>query len=297
MGAVRDAKSPYAVLYKHAFSIVRDPLVYLFPAYAAIPSRWIPYRNRARIANEKLRRVLYGIIQERKNAILSNTEATLDKHKDLLTLMIEAALNEDTLPPHRSEDRFLTNGELVANLAVFFVAGDAQYDILPTHEHLRQMPFVNNCIKETMRINPPTSGNLARIASCDTRIGQFFIPKGTRVTMELYCAHHLEKYWPDPYEFNPDRFSNHKDKHKVNDDDSTVNSNNLYIPFGYGPRVCIGMNFSLAEQRVVQAMMLRKYTWELVPMSEHENGLKNQGSGGVGLLGPDKLHIRLMKRY
>ena len=183
-----------------------------------------------------------------------------------------------------------------ARQEVISVLGDAQYDILPTHEQLRQMPILNNCIKETMRINPPTSGNLARIASCDTHIGQFFIPKGTRVTMELYCAHHLQKYWPEPYEFNPDRFNNNNE-HKDNNENTTVNSNNLYIPFGYGPRACIGMNFSLAEQRVVQAMMLRKYTWELAPMSEHENGLKNQGSGGIGLLGPDKLHLRLMKRY
>ena len=108
---------------QNQLGIVRDPLIYLFPAYAAIPSRWIPYRNRARIANEKLRQVLYGIIQERKDAILSNSEATLDEHKDLLTLMIEASLNKGTISYQHSEERFLTNGELVANLAVFFVAG------------------------------------------------------------------------------------------------------------------------------------------------------------------------------
>ncbi|KAI9484646.1 cytochrome P450 [Zychaea mexicana] len=326
MGAVRDPESPYAVLYKHAFSIVRDPLVYLFPAYTAVPSRWIPYRNRARIANEKLRRILYDIIQERKDSILANPEE-VDEHKDLLTLMIEASL---ITGEHGDNDRFLTNGELVANLAVFFVAGhettasatastmyylaehpdmqerarqevisvlgDAYQDILPTADQLRQMPFLNNCIKETMRINPPTSGNLPRIAACDTHIGHHFIPEGTPIAMELYCAHHLNKYWPNPNEFNPDRFSGKHGDGGI-DTDSNVNNNNLYIPFGYGPRACIGMNFSLAEQRVVQAMMLRKYTWELVPLSEHRDGLKNAKSGGIGLLGPDRLQLRLMKRY
>ncbi|KAI9264060.1 cytochrome P450 [Phascolomyces articulosus] len=299
MGAVRDPESPYAVLYKHAFSIVKDPLVYLFPAYTAIPSRWIPYRNRARIANEKLREILYNIIQARKDAILSNTQ-TMDENKDLLTIMIEASMIKDA----HTDEKFLTNGELASNLAVFFVAGDAPHDIVPTHDQLRQMSYLNNCIKETMRINPPTSGNLSRVASCDTHIGQTFIPKGTIITTELYCAHHLDKYWPNPHEFNPDRFSSSSNTDEENygksdgsNNNNHVKSNQLYIPFGYGPRACIGMNFSLAEQRVVQAMMLRKYTWQLVPMSEHEDGLKNAKSGGVGLLGPDKLYLRLMKRY
>ncbi|KAI8150287.1 cytochrome P450 [Fennellomyces sp. T-0311] len=315
MGAVSDPASPYAVLYKHAFSIVRDPFVYLFPAYTSIPSRWIPYRNRARIANEKLRRILFDIIEDRKQEILANPDAD-DRNKDLLTLMIEASMTKDD-----DNDRYLTNGELVANLAVFFVAGhettasatastlyylainpdmqerareevisvlgDAHHDIIPTQQQLERMPFLNNCIKETMRINPPTTGNLPRFAVSDTYLGGFFIPKGTPIAMELYCAHHLEKYWPHPKEFNPDRFNS----------DDEDGANKLYIPFGYGPRTCIGMNFSLAEQRVAQAMMLRKYTWTLAPESEHADGLKNAKSGGVGLLGPERMTLRLMRRY
>lgn len=69
------------------------------------------------------------------------------------------------------------------------------------------------------------------------------------------------------------------------------------MPFGDGPRKCIGLNFSLSEQRVIQAMLLRKYTWKLVPNSEHEHGLKNANSGGIGLLGPESLKLQLTKRY
>jgi cytochrome P450 len=69
------------------------------------------------------------------------------------------------------------------------------------------------------------------------------------------------------------------------------------MPFGYGPRTCIGLNFSLSEQRVLQAMILKRYTWKLVANSEHENGLKNASGGGIGLLGPEHLKLEFKRRY
>ncbi|KAI7898137.1 cytochrome P450 [Cokeromyces recurvatus] len=286
MKAVSDPNSMYAVIYKRAFSIVRDPLVYLFPAYTRIPSRFIPYRNRARQANEHLRKLLSDIIMDRKRLIHENKIDMDDPKKkpDLLTLMIMAA--ED--PTNTHNKFYLTDGELVSNLAVFFVAGDSPEDIIPTDLELKQMKYLNNCILETMRINPPTSGNLPRIVTKDTNIGGFFIPKETRVAIELYCTHHLNNYWDAPEKFNPDRFDQQN---------SSFRSEAVWMPFGDGPRTCIGKNFSMSEQRVVQAMFLKRYTWKLVPNSEHEFGLKNASGGGIGLLGPESLKIQLTKRY
>lgn len=113
--------------YYFAFSIgiVRDPFVYLFPAYTRIPSKYIPYRNRARKANENLRKILSDIIIDRKRTVHENNLVLTDdmdlgnvEVPDLLTLMIMAA--EDGHVPNTS---YLTDGELVSNLAVFFVAG------------------------------------------------------------------------------------------------------------------------------------------------------------------------------
>lgn len=76
----------------------------------------IPYRNRARIANERLRKILSDIIADRKRLL---ARKTLDDSKqDLLTLMIAAAQEG-----HGGGSSYLTDGELVSNLAVFFVAG------------------------------------------------------------------------------------------------------------------------------------------------------------------------------
>jgi cytochrome P450 len=70
-----------------------------------------------------------------------------------------------------------------ARQEVLLVLGDTPEDVIPTDRELKQMTYLNNCIKETMRINPPTSGNLPRVVTKDTQLGNFFIPKETRVTL------------------------------------------------------------------------------------------------------------------
>ncbi|KAI8085310.1 cytochrome P450 [Thamnidium elegans] len=284
MKAVTDLDSPYVTLYKEAFSIVRDPFVYLFPAYTRIPSKFIPYRNRARKANESLRKILSDIIVQRKldieNGCFNDPENP--KVPDLLSMMIMSAAEG------HSHSSYLTDGELISNLAVFFVAGDSPEEIIPTDGELKQMKYLDNCIKETMRINPPTSGNLPRIVTKDTYLGNFLVPKDTRVAIELYSVHHLSQYWDQPQIFNPDRFDKQNKSYR---------DNSIWMPFGYGPRTCIGLNFSITEQRVLQAMILKRYTWQLVPNSEHEHGLKNASGGGIGLLGPESLTLQFTKRY
>lgn len=98
--------------------------MYLFPLYTAIPSRLIPYRNRARKANEKLRRVLLEITQQRREAILKGEGPKEDEQEDLLSMMIRASLPQQQR--HDAAQPYLTNGELVANLSVFFVAGNSE---------------------------------------------------------------------------------------------------------------------------------------------------------------------------
>lgn len=100
--------------------------------------------------------------------------------------------------------------------------------------------------------------------------------------------HHLENYWDKPQDFIPERFDPTHESYR---------ENAVWMPFGYGPRTCVGVNFSLSEQRVLHAMLLRKFTWSLVPNSEHQKGLKNANGGGIGLLGPESLKIQLTKRH
>lgn len=118
-------KEKASIIFIYFIGIVRDPFVYLFPAYTRIPSKYIPYRNRARKANENLRKILVDIIADRKRAIQEKYLTKIDdgdKKPDLLTMMIMAAQDH---PVGESNSRsFLTDGELISNLAVFFVAGN-----------------------------------------------------------------------------------------------------------------------------------------------------------------------------
>lgn len=99
--------------------IVRDPFVYLFPAYTRIPSKFIPYRNRARKANESLRKILSDIIVQRKLDIANGcfNDPENPRVPDLLSMMIMSAAEG------HGGSSYLTDGELISNLAVFFVAG------------------------------------------------------------------------------------------------------------------------------------------------------------------------------
>lgn len=133
------------------------------------------------------------------------------KKSDLLSLMIMAAQDE------HGNNSYITDGELIANHAVIFVdghettasatasfmyylaadqdiqdrartevlsvLGDSNKKIILTDGELKQMYFLNNCIKETMRINPPTSGNIHRIVTKDTQTGDLFIPKDTYIAL------------------------------------------------------------------------------------------------------------------
>lgn|SRR5690606_3561579 len=73
------------------------------------------------------------------------------------------------------------------------------------------------------------------------------------VTINLYALHHSKEVYGDPYNFRPERWM-----------DSKLNTSLLWMPFGAGPRLCVGKNFSLLEQKVFLAKLLRNYKWELV---------------------------------
>ncbi|KAI8577964.1 hypothetical protein K450DRAFT_249249 [Umbelopsis ramanniana AG] len=317
MGSVADPNSEYATIYNEAFKIIQDPIQFLFPSFSKLPASWFAYRQKAVVASRKFRQLLTGIVETRKQAFIESLETGHNQElidMDLLTMLINANLNQD------GSSTYLTDSELISNLAIFYAAGhettanalssmlyylavnpkhqqrlreevisimgDAPEDAIPTDEQLRQMKFLECCIKESMRINPPTSGNQLRTAAEDTTLGNFFIPKGTDLGMDIWVTHHLEKYWKDSDTFNPSRF----DKESSDYVDST------WMPFGAGERICIGMNFSLAEQRIFHAMFTRKYEYSLRPNSEHANGMVN-AKAIFGLFGPQDLELSLKKRY
>jgi cytochrome P450 len=116
----------------------------------------------------------------------------------------------------------------------------------PTAEKIKRLSYLDLIIKETLRLFPPIHvGN--RIVTEDTTISGYELAAGTRTMVSIYLSHRDERYWDEPGQFRPERFAKDKKRPPAL----------TYIPFGGGPRNCIGASFAQIEAKVVLARILQ----------------------------------------
>ncbi|POI24238.1 hypothetical protein CIB84_012012, partial [Bambusicola thoracicus] len=142
-----------------------------------------------------------------------------------------------------------------------------------TYEAIMQLEYLDMAVNETLRLYP-LGGRLERTCKRDVEINGVTIPKGTIVIIPPYTLHRSPEYWPNPEEFRPERFSK---ENKDNIDPYT------YLPFGAGPRNCIGMRFALLTLKVAIAAVLQHFTFQVC--KETQIPLKLQS---LGLMTPEK---------
>ncbi len=130
----------------------------------------------------------------------------------------------------------------------------------PTLEDLPHLQYVDMVIKETLRVYPP-AWILGRQAMQDITLGGYRVGKGTMVFVSPYVQHHDPRWFEQPDEFRPERFSEENEK-KIRA--------HAYIPFGAGPRVCIGSRFTLTEQKIVLTLLAQKVNLTLAPNQKVE---------------------------
>ena len=120
-------------------------------------------------------------------------------------------------------------------------------------------------INETLRLYPPAVGTL-RQAVKPVKLGKLSIPGGTKLFISILGMHHDPAFWgKDANEFNPGRFSEgiaKAAKHPF-----------AYLPFGTGPRICVGQNFAVMEAKVVLAMVLQRFSFVTSPSYAHAPAL------------------------
>jgi cytochrome P450 len=125
----------------------------------------------------------------------------------------------------------------------------------PTLADLPNLPFNRAVIDETLRLYPPAFG-ITRQAVEPDEFGGYRLPANASVTLVLYNVHRDPRFWDEPDRFDPSRFSA---------DRSAGRPPFAYLPFGAGPRLCLGNQFALAEAQLVLASPAQRYRMQLVP--------------------------------
>jgi cytochrome P450 len=122
-------------------------------------------------------------------------------------------------------------------------------------EHLEKTPYVKQIIEEAMRLYPPV-GLLARnVRQADTLCGRDILP-GDTLFLPIYALHRHKMWWEQPDQFEPDNFA----PEAVQGRDRL-----LYLPFGAGPRICVGANFAMMQAHIILATLLARFRFEFGP--------------------------------
>ncbi|KAJ6831644.1 cytochrome P450 714C2-like [Iris pallida] len=122
---------------------------------------------------------------------------------------------------------------------------------MPSSEELTKMTLLTQVIQETLRLYP-AAPFLARQVHEDMKLGHLHLPKGTAFWIPLLSFHHDPELWgPDAHRFNPDRFARGVS--------GACKHPHMYMPFGTGPRTCLGQNLAMVELKIVLASILARY--------------------------------------
>ena len=236
-----------------------------------LPS-WLPTPRhlRERRALARLDALLHGLIAGRR--------ASGEKRDDLLSVLLTAADEESGA---RMSDRqlrdemmtlFLAGHETTAMALTwswFLISRHQEVEATlvaeldrvlhgrtPSVADLPSLPYTDMIVRESMRLYPPAAG-FAREPIEDVTIGGYTVPKGSLVTVNTYALHRDARFFERPDRFDPDRFA-------PGWEDRVPRY--AYLPFGGGPRVCIGNGFAMMETRLILATIAQRWRLTLEPV-------------------------------
>lgn len=125
----------------------------------------------------------------------------------------------------------------------------------PTLDDLLRLPYTEMVIKEAMRLYPP-AWSATREPKTDVTLGGWLVRRGEAIMLNFYGVHRDPRFFPDPERFDPERFNPENEKRIPK---------YAYLPFGGGPRICIGNAFAMMEARLILATIAQRFTLRLAP--------------------------------
>lgn len=180
-----------------------------------------------------------GIIDDQ--AIKDQVNLAIFAGNDTSALTISNAILLLAMHPHVQERLFEE---------VDRVFGGLPLDAPITYEHVVQLTYTEQVIKESLRLFP-VSPYVLRFCKADTKISNCTIPRGAVVIVSLYTMHRNKEIWgDDANEFNPDHFSAQQ---------MSIRHPSSYAPFSLGPRNCIGMRYAYISMKIMLATLMRQF--------------------------------------
>ena len=224
------------------------------------PGAWIIWRNMPRFGYRKplkaLDEYLFEIINNRRK---QNSEGG-KQFVDLLQHLINAGLTDKIIRDQMLTMLIAGHDTSTALLAWTFALLGQHPE---THEQLvkeidtqEKSALLDQVIKESLRLYPPIHIGNRRVAE-DMDFTEGKVPAGERMFYSIYLTHRDPEIWENAEQFCPDRFSHGRKTPPF-----------AYVPFGGGPRACIGAAFGQAEARIVMTRLLQTFSFE--PVNTHQ---------------------------
>ena len=247
----------------HSFESVQDQAMFEMVTLGAVP-QWVPLpkQRRFRAARSDLDRIVAHLVADREarprdgDDVVSRLVASTAKEADpevgrnrlrdeLVTLLL--AGHETTASTLSWSFHLLDRHPEVAE-KLHAEAVEVLGDRLPVAEDMRRLPYTGRVVQEVMRLYPPV-WILTRQAQQADVVAGYGVPAGADVLVCPYALHRHPGLWDRPGEFDPDRFL---------PENSTGRPAYAYLPFGAGPRFCVGNTLGLMEAAFVLAMVARE---------------------------------------
>jgi cytochrome P450 len=278
-----------------ALTAAMEHATHALRAVVPIPPTWpTPANRRGLAAIARLDKTVYRLIEERRRSGKD--------HGDFLSMLL-LAQDEDASPGH--ESRVMTDKQVRDEAMNIFLAGHETtanalawaFYLLAQHPEVRQkleaevasalvgrtptladlpaMPYALAVLKEAMRLYPPAYVVARRATREVTLVGGHKVAKNELVIVNIIGIQRRESYFPDPARFEPERFMPENEKRLAKQ---------AFLPFGLGPRICIGNHFALLEGQLAVAALAQRVRLDLpagAPAVEMEPLITLRPKGGM----------------
>ncbi|KAE8649812.1 cytochrome P450 CYP72A219 isoform X1 [Cucumis sativus] len=263
--------------------VIQTTLGIYIPGWRFLPTK---LNRKMKEISKEITTLILGIMDEREKSMKAG-EAI---QTDLLSILMESNMNE--IKQHgNKKDIGMSIEDVIEECKLFYIAGQettatllvwtmillssysewqerARAEVFeifgnkqPNYDGLNRLKVVTMIFNEVLRLYPPGS-LFVRIVRKETRLGNLTLPGGVMLGLPIVLIQRDPELWgEDAHEFNPERFSGGVSK-------ATKNPS-AFIPFGWGPRICIGQTFAMIEAKMALSMILQRFSFELSPSYTH----------------------------